>query len=177
MLPHFCNLQHFHYNNINTLLKTKLSTLVTGNPFICDCRLSWIYALRNETKDNTLKHSLEKVSCITEPAKVIRPNEEEDNEVGSGNVITEDYDYNGYNGYYDKGDEYNDKDKFKDSSSKAKKLVDIPVETLPCPVEVMQTIVENYGHPVQNEIRLKAFSKVGSIAPGFIVYFMLVLVF
>lgn len=132
---------------------------VTGNPFSCDCRLSWVYLLRNETKDNTLKHALEKVSCINDPTVDRRVTDQDETEHTNENVLSDDtYDY------YEKGDDYIERTK----ASKAKKLTDIPLETLPCPRELMQTIEENYGHPVQNEIRLKAFSKVGSIAPSFI---------
>lgn len=145
---------------VRATLKSILNChFVTGNPLSCDCRLSWIYFLRNETKDNTLKHALEKVSCVNEPTVDRRQNEQEENEHSNENVLSDDtYDY------YEKGGDYTERTK----ASKAKKLTDIPLETLPCPRELMQTIEENYGHPVQNEIRLKAFSNVVSIAPSFI---------
>ncbi|XP_049875597.1 connectin-like [Pectinophora gossypiella] len=121
-----------------------------GNPLHCDCRLSWVYLLRNETRDNILRHALEKVSCVDDPPE---RRVEQDDEEGNDNILSDDnYDY------YDKSDDvsdYNDKNK----KSKAKKLTDVPLESLPCPKELMQTVEENYGQPVQNEIRLKAFSK------------------
>lgn len=90
-------------------------------------------------------------------------NDQEDNESAKDNVLPDDtYDY------YDKTEEYSER-KF---TKKATKLIDIPLETLPCPKELMQT--EEYGHPVQNEIRLKAFSNVDKISPCLIlVVFML----
>ncbi|XP_022826792.1 connectin-like [Spodoptera litura] len=134
-----------------------------GNPLNCNCRLSWIYALRNETRDNTLRQALEKVSCVTDLTVDRHLNDQEDNESAKDNALPEDtYDY------YDKTEEYSER-KF---TKKATKLIDIPLETLPCPKELMQT--EEYGHPVQNEIRLKAFSNVDKISPCLIlVVFML----
>ncbi|CAG9788318.1 unnamed protein product [Diatraea saccharalis] len=127
-----------------------------GNPLNCNCRLSWIYALRNETKDNTLKYALEKVSCILDPVPDRLSNSEEDIENDKVNVLSDDsYDY------YDKNVEYENEAKVKNTE---KKLIDIPLETLPCPKEIMQSIEESYGHPVQNEIRLKAFSSANRIA-------------
>lgn len=141
----------FHFPTQNLI-----QPLVPGNPLSCNCRLSWIYALRNETKDTTLRHALEKVSCIAETTPDRHSNnEEEDND--NANVLSDDsYDY------YDKNEEYNEVK----AKSAAKKLIDIPLETLPCPKEIMQSIEESYGHPVQNEIRLKAFSAVGRIVPN-----------
>lgn len=123
-----------------------------GNPLTCDCRLSWIYTLRNETRDILFKQALEKISCITEPVER-QLNDQEDNENFNGNAVVDDtYEY------YDKNEDYETK-----ILSKATKLTDIPLETLPCPKELIQT--EEYGHPVQNEIRLKAFSNVEKISP------------
>ena len=142
---------------------TLTGTLFTGNPLSCNCRLSWIYALRNETRDNTLRNALEKVSCVTELTPDRHLNDQEDNENVKDNAVPDDtYDY------YDKNEDYAER-KF---TKKATKLTDIPLETLPCPKELMQT--EEYGHPVQNEIRLKAFSKGENISPCLIlVLFML----
>lgn len=36
----------------------------TGNEFICDCRLAWLFDLKNRTKNFELRYSLEEVECI-----------------------------------------------------------------------------------------------------------------
>ncbi|KAJ0175990.1 hypothetical protein K1T71_008164 [Dendrolimus kikuchii] len=127
-----------------------------GNPLSCNCRLSWIYALRNETKDSTLKLALEKISCITEPNNDRQLNDQEDNDE---NALPDDnYDY------YDKNEEYNEKNKSK--TNRSVKLIDIPIEALPCPKELIQS---EYDHPVQNEIRLKAYSKATRIVQSLII--------
>lgn len=137
--------------------------LISGNPLNCNCRLSWVYVLRNETKHITLRNALDKISCIsdTSPDRHSSQEDETDNQ----NILSDDsYDY------YDKNEDYNNS---KVKLSKAKKLIDIPLETLPCPKEIMQSIEETYGHPVQNEIRLKAFSDAGRIVPNLIIITML----
>ncbi|CAH2245265.1 connectin-like [Pararge aegeria] len=142
-----------------------------GNPLSCNCRLSWIYVLRNETQDNTMKHALEKISCVPEPTNERRVSEPNTNEEDDNSNILADDNYE----YYDKGDEYNDKEK--NNEAKAVKLTDIPLEELPCPKELMQSIEETYGHPVQNEIRLKGVSKGGKDLPSFIFIVTLLVVF
>ncbi|XP_041981330.1 connectin-like [Aricia agestis] len=130
-----------------------------GNPLSCNCRLSWIYVLRNETQDNTMKKALEKVSCVAEATNERHTSELKEDEEDNHNVLSDDtYEY------YDKTDDYNT-DKEKPKVNKSIKLTDIPLESLPCPKEIMQSIEETYGHPVQNEIRLKAFSKVRRLSP------------
>lgn len=42
--------------------------LVTGNKLKCDCRLSWIQVLRNETKSEPLRIALDEVTCIINTA-------------------------------------------------------------------------------------------------------------
>lgn len=112
-----------------------------------------------------MKHALEKISCFTDPSAERRLNDQEDIETSNENVLTSDnYDY------YDKNEDYVEK-KIK---TKAKKLTDMPLDSLPCPKELMQTIEESYGHPVQNEIRVK-YSAVDRKAPNFILYLMLAL--
>ncbi|XP_031843683.1 leucine rich repeat protein connectin isoform X2 [Nomia melanderi] len=39
---------------------------VTGNELICDCKLAWIWGLRNETKNTNLRDALEKLTCFLE---------------------------------------------------------------------------------------------------------------
>lgn len=99
-----------------------------------------------------MKEALEKVSCVENNERHLNEHNEEE----SGNVLSDDnYEY------YDK-DEYLDKDKPK--LNKAKILTDVPLETLPCPKELMQSVEDAYGQPIQNEIRLKASSIVKSVS-------------
>lgn len=76
--------------------------------------------------------------------------------------------------YYDKNDDKDEVTKEKDETqTKAIKLLELPIEELPCPKELMRSIEESYGHPIQNEIRLKAFSNVLRNLPNFILIFIM----
>lgn len=44
-------------------IKTFSVFFVTDNEFICDCRLAWIFDLKNRTRNFELKYSLEEVEC------------------------------------------------------------------------------------------------------------------
>lgn len=147
--------------------------LFSGNPFTCDCRLSWIYVLRNETKDSNLRSILERVSCVTDSLYDRRTDSE--NSESEDEASIED-DSIGDESYEEYGEEktyeitnnmmYNDPTQSDDVSDKevsTRKLTDIPLDVLPCPKELMQSMEETYGHPVQNEIRLKAFSKASTL--------------
>lgn len=90
-------------------------------------------------------------------------------EAANENILADD------NYEYDYKEDY--AERLKHKLSKTKKLTDIPLELLPCPKELMETIEESYGHPVQNEIRLKAFSKVTRISPSLALVLMLSLMF
>ncbi|KPJ17242.1 Connectin [Papilio machaon] len=135
-----------------------------GNPFSCNCRLSWIYHLLNETKSIEMREALEKVSCVENNERHLNEHNEEE----SGNILSDDnYEY------YDK-EEYLDRDKPK--LNKAKKLTDIPLETLPCPKELMQSVEDAYGQPIQNEIRLKALSVTSNVSKFVYILTMVLLI-
>lgn len=40
--------------------------MFSDNNFSCDCRLTWVHALRNDTKNDKTKGSLEQISCTLE---------------------------------------------------------------------------------------------------------------
>lgn len=45
-------------------------SFVSENNFICDCRLSWMYKLRNETKNERVRNSLDELTCYLENSDV-----------------------------------------------------------------------------------------------------------
>ncbi|XP_038212713.1 connectin-like [Zerene cesonia] len=142
-----------------------------GNPLSCNCRLSWIYTLRNETKDSTLRHALEKITCLSDNNNNDRSlNDQIEETVDNSNLLADDnYEY------YDKNSE-DTIEKVNNENNKAIKLTDLPLEELPCPKEIMQSIEESYGHPIQNEIRLKAFSNVVRILPNLMIIVIMVII-
>lgn len=40
--------------------------MISGNKLICDCKLAWIWGLRNETKNKKLRDALEGLTCFLE---------------------------------------------------------------------------------------------------------------
>ncbi|KAM3960209.1 uncharacterized protein ACR2FA_005691 [Aphomia sociella] len=157
-------LETMSYETIRPLIENDKSAsavvYLDGNPLNCDCRLSWVYLLRNETKHNNLRKALDKILCVINTS-IDRKTNEESVAVDNLELADDSYDY------YDKTENYDDYDK--PIVNKDKKLVDIPIETLPCPKEIMQSMEETYGHPVQNEIRVKGVSASSNVVPNFIV--------
>ncbi|CRK99188.1 CLUMA_CG012497, isoform A [Clunio marinus] len=49
---------------MNNLVNHTSMLLMKENKLICDCRLGWVYDLRNRTKSFQLKYSMEEVECI-----------------------------------------------------------------------------------------------------------------
>ncbi|CAH3977798.1 unnamed protein product [Pieris brassicae] len=113
-------------------LKLKTSVLyLSGNKLRCDCRLSWIQVLRNETKSEPLRQALDEVTCI--------PNipENVDNGMNTNDKLQTDLfdaDSEGDSLQQDENDDEtydakNEDDKLENQVV----LVDMPSETLPCP--------------------------------------------
>lgn len=123
------------------------NTFSTGNKLICDCRLSWIQILRNETKSEPLRLALNDVTCSPSPERT----ENTSNEVISENpkiikpVKTGAYEIEANSEVITNNDEDDD------ASSQYKMeptvqpvlanqiaIVDMPIEAMPCPSELVQ---------------------------------------
>ncbi|XP_043513220.1 uncharacterized protein LOC122530385, partial [Frieseomelitta varia] len=138
--------------------QTRRVSPVSGNKLICDCKLAWIWGLRNETKNVKLRESLEELTCFLESnnatLKINNENLEwnealeiarnsEEYRAGSlrdGSIEDDD-------AYL--GDEYESRDGYEDSSSNSdfqpkmqmvegklcyvKNLFELKLEELPCP--------------------------------------------
>lgn len=111
---------------------------MTGNNFKCDCRLSWMYQLRNETPSEQIRNSLEELTCrlvsevpdyqdhdandsvddSTEPPHINSRGYGEDHISGRG------FDSDGPRGQPDVSTP---------EPTKLKHLFEIPQEQLPCP--------------------------------------------
>ncbi|XP_078042855.1 leucine rich repeat protein connectin [Augochlora pura] len=130
---------------------------ITGNELICDCKLAWMWGMRNETKNTNLRVALEKLTCFLESnnaSQKINSADLERNEAleiarnpreyfaenfRSGNIE----DVGAYMGDEDEGeDEHEDFSTNSDFQSKTKviegklmqerKLFDLKIEELPC---------------------------------------------
>ncbi|XP_066582824.1 connectin-like [Prorops nasuta] len=58
----FDNIKHI----ITNLYTTNSHFYLDGNRLICDCKLAWIWGLRNETKNTKLRAALEELTCFLE---------------------------------------------------------------------------------------------------------------
>ncbi|KAJ8719790.1 hypothetical protein PYW08_011965 [Mythimna loreyi] len=68
-------IEYFTYETIKPILenlKIKNAVLyLSGNKLTCDCRLSWIQILRNETKSEPLRMALDGVTCVINPDETV----------------------------------------------------------------------------------------------------------
>ncbi|XP_017883786.2 uncharacterized protein LOC108627193 [Ceratina calcarata] len=133
---------------------------VLGNKLICDCKLAWIWGLRNETKNTKLRDSLEQLTCFLEGNntalkinnEVLEWNEQQleiarNSEESWGENLRDGGVQDAGDAYMD--DEYDDAEDYDDSSSNSdsqpkilmvegkshyvRNLLDLKLEELPCP--------------------------------------------
>lgn len=131
----------------------------TGNKLTCDCRVSWLHKLRNETKSKRLKASLDRLNCIMDTKiKANPPNvkleiinvvsKDLKKDVEKEKIyedIEEDDDENFY-------DEMQDQDNSGDNKIEyRRKLLEIPTEMLPCPKKL--SYEDSFSPPTQDEVR------------------------
>ncbi|XP_017127384.1 connectin [Drosophila elegans] len=55
---------------MDNLVNSTSELLVSDNKFICDCRLQWIFELRNRTRHLQLRDSLEELQCTLQEPKL-----------------------------------------------------------------------------------------------------------
>ncbi|XP_065081745.1 connectin-like [Ochlerotatus camptorhynchus] len=65
-------LETITYNNFlplmdNLVNNTNVSLHVQDNRLVCDCRLLWLFDLRNSTKNKNLRNTLQQMECLYEP--------------------------------------------------------------------------------------------------------------
>ncbi|XP_068976753.1 connectin-like [Bombus flavifrons] len=143
---------------VTNLYNSSSQFYLSGNKLICDCKLAWIWGLRNETKNVKLRESLEELTCFLESNNATLKINNDDLEWNEALEIarnSEEYrtgslrdgsieDDDAY-----LGDEYESKDGYEDSSSNSdfqpkvqmvegklcyvKNLFDLKLEELPCP--------------------------------------------
>ena len=83
-----------------------------GNKFVCDCQLSWMYRLRNETPNEQIRNTLDELTCEL--------------------VYSKDLSHKKFNGSLDDDFEMSKGDIQRDGQVELKHLFDIPQEQLPC---------------------------------------------
>ncbi|VVC96560.1 unnamed protein product [Leptidea sinapis] len=166
------------FDNIKPILDNlkplNSNLLLEGNNFICDCRLKWMHSLRNDTKSQSTKDSLDGVTCKTDPPIVS----------SAYNKITDDKVAYSQDIAYIVEVKLNTTDKRKlnetnDGTKKGVKrsVMKISPESLPCPKETVKTtemtpMLVDPVIPIQNE--MKTFRFQGTSSGSNMCYFSLI---
>jgi hypothetical protein len=108
--------------------------VVAGNNFMCDCRLSWMYLLRNETSNEQILNSLDELTCRLGP----EVGDYQDHDTSGGLYTTErsHVDSRGYAEDVDNDERRARPDAVTPEPNNVKHLFDIPQEQLPCPEDL-----------------------------------------
>ncbi|XP_029678267.1 connectin-like [Formica exsecta] len=136
---------------VTNLYDTNSHFYLSENDLICDCKLAWIWGLRNETKNTKLRDALEELTCFLESNNATQKFNNEGLGKNQPSEIAKEYfsgnsrdDDNEYSEADDSS--YNDEDDDKNSSSNSnlydkinnkkcckKHLFELKPEELPCP--------------------------------------------
>ncbi|XP_049875394.1 connectin-like [Pectinophora gossypiella] len=131
-----------------------------GNKLTCDCRLSWLHRLRNETKSKRLKISLDRLNCVMDnklKTNLVDIQVEKVSPKISISYKKDDkiYDDNeedlGDDNMYEDTMQDQDIDSDKTKIEYRRKLLEIPTEMLPCPKKL--SYEEELSPPTQDEVR------------------------
>ncbi|XP_036142370.1 connectin [Monomorium pharaonis] len=122
---------------------------LSENNLICDCKLAWIWGLRNETKNTKLRDALEELTCFLESNNATQKSNSEDLGRNQPLEIPDDYvddnsrdghneDDDAENDYYDESDNENSSNSHSKNTREGKKcctkhLFELKPEELPCP--------------------------------------------
>ncbi|XP_013184553.2 connectin-like [Amyelois transitella] len=159
--------------NVLENMKTNYALIsLDGNRLTCDCRLSWLHKLKNETRSKRLKASLARLNCImdgkSKPNQVIPKIEKTESPLKLNTVYKNDYADIEENFDEDKiyEEAMQDQETEIDESKieHRRKLLDIPAETLPCPNRL--SYEASYSPPTQDEVKYyKTSSSFKSLIP------------
>ncbi|KAG6463774.1 hypothetical protein O3G_MSEX014061 [Manduca sexta] len=160
------NLETLKYEVMQNVLENMKSNyaviFLDGNKLTCDCRLSWMYKLRNETKSKRVKASLSRLSCVTDVKlkssasnKIDKNNERPQriNQIGPRKVFDNDYEDDDVVEEKQYEDTMQDQENDADESKVEyrRRLLEIPAEMLPCPNRLVYEAT--YSPPTQDEVK------------------------
>ncbi|XP_029169626.1 connectin-like [Nylanderia fulva] len=123
---------------VTNLYSINSDFFLSDNELICDCKLAWIWGLRNETKNTHLRDTLEELTCFIESNNVSQKNNNEGHFGRFPKEYSADYSRNDGNEYKKADDRVDDENYSSNSNDKVNKccikhLFDLKPEELPCP--------------------------------------------
>ncbi|CAF4831276.1 unnamed protein product [Pieris macdunnoughi] len=141
------------FDNIKPILDNlkplNSNLLLEENNFVCDCRLKWMHSLRNETKSQSTKDSLDGVTCKMDPPIVSSAYNKMDDKIN----------------YIEDTAKQNTTDEISKKGVK-RNVLKIPTETLPCRKETIKTtetpFIVDPVIPIQNEMKTFRFHEMNS---------------
>ncbi|XP_041981447.1 connectin-like [Aricia agestis] len=155
------NILDLRNNNLETLKQEALravaenmkssyaSISLDGNKLSCDCRLSWLHKLRNETRSKRVKASLDRLNCIMDNKLKTNLGEIKTQikvtKVKSDKVYDDDDEFE---------EDYDDTMHDQETGNKIefrRKLLEIPTGMLPCASKL--SYEASYSPPTQDEVK------------------------
>ncbi|XP_038212644.1 connectin-like [Zerene cesonia] len=175
----------FSYETVKPILENlKLKTSVlylSGNKLRCDCRLSWIQVLRNETKSEPLRQALDEVTCIPNVREnidnALNPKSNDGKDLKTDLDVDADDDSFQQDGNEDEAySEANGAYKLEDEKSiNQVVLVDMPPESLPCPGQLGQNGEDSLMLSSKDENYWQSSSSVKLVSSVFVIFTTLLL--
>lgn len=111
-----------------------LPFLFLGNRFSCDCRLDWVYVLRDKTTQSNVRNSLEELQCQLQPEDKVATTAETYENIGCPPL---DRTF-AFEAQFPDAKENADDPEDEESGNKVY-LTSIPLADLPCPPEFRPT--------------------------------------
>ncbi|XP_053608840.1 connectin-like [Plodia interpunctella] len=151
-------LKRFTMDNIRPIydnLKNQNSYIyLEGNEFACDCHLAWMHKLRQETKSGKIRTSFENFVCKLNGDPSSNSHFTYFERSVMNNNLEEKKDYPDTDDvFHDEIDDAYAEDTKVVRAENERILLQIPIDLLPCPVDVKTVTDRTYTYPSQNEAK------------------------
>lgn len=148
--------------------------MFTGNKLTCDCRLSWLLKLQNETRSKRLRASINRLNCVDAKNKITAELKIEDDDKLKIKKQGPDYDDDSdeiSDKYYDDAMQDQENDSGDSKVEYRRRLTDIPKEFLACSNRLVHGIT--FSPPTQDEVKYYKSSSSTRVLGSFsILYFL-----
>ncbi|XP_028042294.1 connectin-like [Bombyx mandarina] len=145
-----------------------------GNKLTCDCRLSWLLKLQNETRSKRLRASINRLNCVDAKNKITAELKIENDDKLKIKKQGPDYDDDSdeiSDKYYDDAMQDQENDSGDSKVEYRRRLTDIPKEFLACSNRLVHGIT--FSPPTQDEVKYYKSSSSTRVLGSFsILYFL-----